>query len=266
MKQVIRLLLLPALLTFLLISSVFGSEWSETELHLQYGNLDAPSFAGGETARTSIVTLQNSSGWKYGQNFFFVDFAFDDNTDGFNEASAFAEFIPTLNLNDVTGSDLSIGPVRALGLVLGLNVATSAKKMKVMPGLKLFFDAPGFAYLNTDIMRYIDKSRGLDKGGAPAEDDSWQIDTAFLFPFSVGQHRFSVTGHVEYVHARKNDLGDDIPYSVLSQTQFRYDLGHAVWEQKDRLFVGIEYQYWRNKLGDPSTTESAPQLLIVWRF
>lgn len=66
-----KLVVLPALLV--LGQSVTAAEWSNTELHLQYGNLDVPTFAGGGDADHFIVTFQHASGWKYGDNFFFVD-------------------------------------------------------------------------------------------------------------------------------------------------------------------------------------------------
>jgi hypothetical protein len=36
--------------------------------------------------------------------------------------------------------------------------------------------------------------------------------------------------------------------------------------KKEQLLVGIEYQYWQNKLGDRNTDESVAQFLVVWRF
>ena len=56
---------------------VQAADWSTTELQLQYGTLDVP-FVGGDTD-TLTVTLQHASGWKYGDNFFFVDWLMADN-------------------------------------------------------------------------------------------------------------------------------------------------------------------------------------------
>lgn len=44
--------------------------------------------------------------------------------------------------------------------------------------------------------------------------------------------------------------------------QLRFDIGH-LWGNADKVFVGIEHQYWRNKQGDPDTTENLPKLLLV---
>jgi len=45
----------------------------------------------------------------------------------------------------------------------------------------------------------------------------------------------------------------------------RWDVGYALWDQSDRLFLGIEYQYWWHKLGG-HTDENTVQLLGVFRY
>ena len=34
----------------------------------------------------------------------------------------------------------------------------------------------------------------------------------------------------------------------------------------ERVAMGVEYQFWMNKLGDGSTDENAVQALLVWEF
>ena len=62
-----------ALLGLLSSTSAQAANWSDTEIHLQLGNLDVPSFAGGGNAEHVIFTLQHASEWTYGDNFFFID-------------------------------------------------------------------------------------------------------------------------------------------------------------------------------------------------
>ena len=51
---------------------------------------------------------------------------------------------------------------------------------------------------------------------------------------------------------------------MLAQPQFTWDLGQAIGAPQ-QLMVGIEYQYWLNKLGTDED-ESTAQLLVVWRL
>jgi hypothetical protein len=52
----------------------------------------------------------------------------------------------------------------------------------------------------------------------------------------------------------------------LFQPQLRLDLGELLGTNANQLFVGIEYQYWKNKLGEKGTDDNAAQFLAVWRF
>ncbi len=40
----------------------------------------------------------------------------------------------------------------------------------------------------------------------------------------------------------------------------------VIWHATKNVGLGIEYQYWQNKLGDKDTDESVVQALAVWRF
>ena len=62
-----------------------------------------------------------------------------------------------------------------------------------------------------------------------------------------------------------NEFGNHVKSWILAQPQFRLDLGKALAGAAGRLFIGLEYQYWRNKLGTDND-ESLPQFLLVWRF
>ncbi|MBD8526850.1 outer membrane protein OmpK [Pseudomarimonas arenosa] len=240
-----------------------GPIWSTSEIHLQHGSLDTPSFAGGGDADTTIVTLQNASGWEKIELFVFLDIIDDNRSDGFNDSDLYGELYVGGGFGKLSGKDLSFGPFKDIGWVFGINHADDAKVWKYLPGLRLYWNAPGFAFLNTDITAYIDDSRGVGRGGAPKESDSFMVDFAWAYPFSVGEQKFSIEGHMEYIDGRRNEFGGEVASWILAQPQFRWDIGHALGWGESHLFLGIEYQYWRNKLGDPNTDESALQALVV---
>jgi nucleoside-specific outer membrane channel protein Tsx len=50
------------------------------------------------------------------------------------------------------------------------------------------------------------------------------------------------------------------------QPQVRMDLGEALGNEAGNLFVGIEYQYWKNKYGVKDKDESMVQFQTVWNF
>ena len=247
-----------AVLATLVALSAHAAEWSNTELQLQYGNLDIPTFAGGGDSYHLIYTLQHTSGWKYGDNFFFVD-VLDARDPGFQDFDLYSEWYSNFSLGKIREKEMGAGLVSDVGLLLGVNWADDANVRKYLPGLRLSLDLPGFAFANLDFAAYIDGSEGAASGGAPSEDDAFMVDFNFARPFTIGGSSFSIEGHVEYVGKRVNEFGGEVESWILAQPQLR-------WNPNDRVSLGIEYQFWMNKLGDAATDESAVQALFIWKL
>ncbi len=239
-------------------ASASAAEWSTTELHLQVGTLDTPRFAGGGAKRTLIAGLQHASGWKYGDNFLFVD-VLDAEGDGFNDFEVYGEWYTNLSLGKIRGQPVGAGPIRDVGILAGVNYGADADVLKFLPGIRLSWRVPGATFFNTDLTAYLDASEGIAGGGAPKESDSFFIEVNWGYPFQLGGSKFSFEGHVEYVGARSDELGGDVSWWILGQPQLRY---HPL----ENLAVGFEWQFWIHKLGDPDTDESAVQALLIWRF
>ena len=242
----------------LLCPAALTAEWSSTELHLQYGRLEVPSFAGGGSADHLIYTLQHASGWKYGDTFFFVD-VLDSHEPGFQDFDAYGEAYANLSLDKISGTPIVLGPVSDVGLIGGINWAADANVRKVAAGLRLALDLPGFAFANLDTMALIDHSEGIASAGAPSEDNTFLVDFNFARPFKIGEASFTIEGHIEYVGQRTNELGGKVEPWLLAQPQLQ-------WHVNERIAIGIEYQLWMNKLGDASTDENTVQALLVWEF
>ena len=236
--------------------AVDAAEWSDTELHLQVGRLDVPTFANGGRANHVIYTLQHASGWKYGDTFFFVD-VLDSQESGFQDFDVYGEIYANLSLGKMGGQPVAFGPVSDVGLIGGGNWSADANVRKYAAGIRVAFGLDGFAFANLDMMALVDRSEGIASGGAPSEDDTVLVDFNFARPFTIGAAEFSVEGHIEYVGERSNELGGKVESWILAQPQLQ-------WHVTERIAIGIEYQFWMNKLGDASTDESAIQALLVW--
>ncbi len=236
---------------------------AQTEFHLQYGQLGNP-FSEADH-QTVVFTVQQFSEWKFGDSFFFVDYLDDGACDGFNDRDFYGEWYPTLSLGKLWKKERQSGPIRDFSLIGGVNAGGDAKVLKYLPGLRISWDLPGFLFLNTDLTAYIDDNTGLLGGGAPKTDNSFMFDVSWALPFDLGQQSFAIFGHAEYLGSRENELGQRVEGSILAQPQFLWDLGKAMAGTPQKLMVGIEYQYWLNKLGT-SWDESVAQLLLVWRL
>ncbi|MCF6439368.1 nucleoside-binding protein [Pseudoalteromonas luteoviolacea] len=244
-------------------SSAYAADWSNTQLHINHGDFKNP-FSQNE-ANTTVYSLQHSSGYQYGDNFFFIDYLVDDLDDDYQDRDFYGEWYSTFSLSKTAGLEFQNGAIKHIGLVAGFNMAGDSKVMKYLPGVKVSWNAEGFSFLSTLFTAYIDDNEGVARNGAPAESNSWMIDIAWGYPFNIGNQKFEVTGHVEYIAQRENELGFDVKGWLLAQPIIRWDLGHALEMSEGQLYLGFEWQYWRNKLGT-DTNESVPQMHIAWTF
>ena len=246
----------------LLLAAPAGAA-AQTELQYQYGNFVNPFT--GERHYASVLTFQNASRWSLGDSFIFLDWTDDHGVDGFNEKSMYGEWYPTLSLGRVTGRTIGFGPIRDMALIGGLNFGNEANIFKVVPGGRLSWDVPGFFFLNTDFGAAFDKSSGVAGGGAPRTGVSFVLDVNWAAGFDLGAQSFVFTGHAKYMGAAIDELGDRERASLLAQPQLGWDVGKAATGHAGQLFLGVEYQYWRNKLG-VDDGDNVAQLWLMWRL
>ena len=249
--------------------------WSVTEVQLQVGTLDRVGNQG--TADTTITTFQHAGGWEYGDNFFFIDHLdYHENNNGnfpTNDSSEmYGEWYSNFSLGKITGNDLKVGPVKDFGIIAGFNYAPEVDSWWFLPGVRFDLDLPGFNFAHLDVTAYIHQGGGDPNSSTfiiVDESSSYMVDFNWAYPFQLGSTRWSLEGHVEYIDGRnqRNNFGSTKLSSwVLAQPQLRFDISDALGGKQGRVFVGIEYQYWNNKLGNKAVDESAAQLLLVWQW
>ena len=236
---------------------------AQTEFHYQYGKLTNPFSGAGNY--THILTFQQASSWSLGDSFFFVDFLDDGVADGFNDMEFYGEWYPTVSLGRLTGGMFGGGPLRDIALVGGINLGADANVLKWLPGVRFSWNVPGFIFFNADVTAFIDANRGVDGGGAPQTTDSFMVDVSWGSAFDLGDQSFWFTGHMEYIGATTDELGGAVEAWILAQPQLGWDVGKALTSSANQLFLGVEYQYWWNKLGTDSQ-DNVPQLWVMWRL
>ena len=236
-----------------------AAQWSTTEAHYQGGSA-LRDHAVSPTGFQHILTLQHASGWSRGENFFFVDMTCCAGA-GIANRDIYGEWYSYLRL--ATFSD---GLIRGIGPIGGINWGAQARVVKFTPGFRLALGLPGFAFANIDYTFMVDRSAGLDGGGAPKDGNSHVVDFNWALPFSVGSAAFSLEGHGEWQSPRDVEGGDRAPYWILLQPQLRWDLGKSVSGNEGRIFVGTEFHVWLNKFGAADADEVIPQALAVLRF
>lgn len=251
------------LVALLLAAALPTSAAAQLEFHFQYGRLVNPF--SGELHNTPILTIQHAAQWRFGDTFFFLDYLDDGVDDGFNDRTFYGEWYPTLSLGKLANRKVGAGRLRDVAFIGGVNVETDIDLLKYLPGVRAAWDVPGFYFVNTDFLYSVDASNGVGGGGAPATDDGFVFDVNWGAGFSLGSQAFQFSGHAEYVAAVDNELGQETKAWILAQPQLAWDASKLGGGDGNSLLVGIEYQYWRNKLG-ADNSDNVVQLLVIWRL
>jgi len=260
-------------LALALIAAAFGfsttagaADWSDNEVHVLHGSKFHDQGNNVDTKKT-ILTLQHASGYKYGRNFFFVDMIKSDATDS-RASEIYGEWYHTVSLSKLQGKDWSKDFVRDIGITGAINYGSKNDAFGSNPRVLLLgptFDlnVPGFAFFNVDVLAYHDTGRFNGFGGGKlcgSTETTYQVTPAWLLPFNVGGAKFSFTGFMDIIGKHGT-----CARTILTQPQLRWDVGNH-FGKSDTVFLGIEYQYWRNKFGIQGRRDNFPQLLLVWKL
>ena len=253
-----------ALLSVSAANGILAAEWSDTYIGYRYGTRFAEPF-NDQDIRKNIFNLSHVSGYRYGSNFFNVDFLMSDSKDpggSGNSAGAQEAYVVyrnTVETGKVLGSPLGIGPIRDLGLTLGFDWNTksdagyNSKKRMLVLGPTLMFKVPGF--LNVSLL-------GLWESNAPyntytgvatprySYDFHPMLTAAFGIPISAVPG-LSFEGYANWIAPKgRNEFGAGTATETNMDVQLMYDVGSVLGFGKKSLRVGVEYQYWRNKFGN----------------
>jgi nucleoside-specific outer membrane channel protein Tsx len=243
-----------------------SADWSDTYIGYRTGSKFAEPFNPNDIKK-NIINLAHVSGYKYGTNFFNVDFLMSDEKDpgGAGATSGAQEvyivYRHTLDIEKVTGTPMKFGPVRGVGLTLGFDVNTkndagyNSRKRMLVVGPTLMMDVPGFlnvslllleesnapynTFTNTATPRYDYKTH-------PMLNLAWAIPLSKDIPVSF-------EGFANFITSKgDNELGGDTAAETNIDMQVMYDVS-SHWGAKGKFKVGLEYQYWKNKFGNDAS-------------
>ena len=236
-----------------------GADWSDTSIGFRTGSKFAEPFNSADIKK-NIFDLNHVSGYKYGTNFFNVDYLVSDSTDpaGFNSKNGAAEvyivYRHTLDLEKTMGMPMKFGVVRGTGLTAGFDVNAktdagyNSKKRMFVAGPTLFIDVPGF--LNVSLLALWESNAPYSTfpGGGSTPRYSYKTHPMLTAAWGIPimDSGFSFEGFANFIASKgKNEFGGDTAAETNIDAQVMYDLG-ALAGAKGKFKVGIEYQYWKN--------------------
>ncbi|QHI68353.1 outer membrane protein OmpK [Tichowtungia aerotolerans] len=205
-------------------------QWQDNSLTYLYGEnfkLDP------ETQQT--ITFEHVSGWAYGDLFIFVDgIYFNGERDSErNRATFYGEVAPRLSLSKILGQDLSVLFIKDW-LVAGCYEFGENSDENVLVGAGVDLDIPGFDFFQLNVYR-----RYNDHAEAP---ESYQITPVWKMTIPVADTTVVFDGFIDWVI-------DDATRNLHICPQLKLDVGTLVGLDANKLYAGIEYDYWKNKYG-----------------
>lgn len=220
--------------------------WSKSNVQFLYGE----SYERGSgDSDGNVMTLEHNSGWEYGDNYFFVDFANFDR----DSVNLYGEWCTHLSVFKIAQMS-AIGPLADVLAVGQIDLGDGFRAY--MAGVGAVFTIPYVSYFAVDV-KYRDDP-GLD-------GNTYQVTPVWDIPFSIGPLRFDFTGFLDWT-GREGDQ----PVSIVTQPQLLLDIGNF-WGAPDRLYAGTEFQYWSEKFvftddGIDYAEEKCLQAMVKWIF
>ncbi|MFT7723512.1 MAG: outer envelope protein [Roseateles sp.] len=255
--------LLCTALATLAASTGQAADWSDTSIGYRYGTKFAEPF-GANDIKKSIVNLNHASGYAYGSNFFNADVLLSDRRDPSSPGAdsgaseVYLVYRHTLDIGKVSGSKIEFGPVRGLGLTAGFdaNVKVDAgynsRKRMLVLGPTLMLDVPGFLNISLLLLKESNAPYSKFTGTAtPRYDYKTHAMLAAAWSIPLGKLPLAFEGFANYIASKGTDeFGGATAPEFNFDGQVMYDAGAAAGAP-GKFKVGIEYQYWRNKFGNP---------------
>lgn len=229
-----------------------GMQWQDNSLTYLYGQHFTVNPSTEQT-----LTFEHASGWDFGDVFFFTDGTRFNGVKGDNK-TLYGEFSPRFSAGKLTGKDLSFGVVSDVLLATTYEFGEgNVNTLLVGPGFDL--KLPGFDYFQLNFYKRLPRGR--------RDGDTFQVTPTWRMHFPVGQSQIVFDGFIDWVV----DSDQSYHHNVHFNPQLKYDLGQVLGLKKDKLFVGIEYDYWKHRFGikdtdDFKTTQSVTNLLVKYHF
>jgi nucleoside-specific outer membrane channel protein Tsx len=259
-----------------------AADWSETEIMFNTGSKfrepfnpfaqqdPARPWLNDTDVRKNYLTLQHASGHKLGRNFFFVDIIDSASNDpaGGGHGEIYSEGYTSLSLTKLTGNPFTHGAIADISLTGGYNwgaKSNGANPRVLLAGITLDLRVPGFVFFNVDVLGYNDDSRFA--GQESVDDFTYQIAPSWLARFALGRTNWVFTGHVDFIGKRCPVTGSCAgrKRELLAQPELRMDVGQY-FGRKETIYVGLKWNYWRNKFSLDGLNENAPQLQLNWKL
>ena len=211
--------------------------WSDTSVTLMKGT----QYEVGDTDKT-VFTLEHAGGHSWGSVFAFVDRLSHSNDNNHEIYGEFGANITLKKLNNSVFKDVY------LATQWEFSSDKFAQFDNYLVGVGTNLSIPKFNFANITYYR-----RNNELG-----DNNNQL--TFVWSLPVGDSVI-YDGFIDAIDSSKTNASG---FNFTSQ--LKYDVGQHIGIEKNKLYAGIEYVYWKNKFGIDGVTEKNPNIMVKWHF
>ena len=182
-----------------------------------------------------------------------------------NSFEVYSVFRTTLSGNKIFGGNMfAFGPIRDVGLELGLDLDTqddqfASYKKLIIVGPQFSINIPvGFWTITTGFSHEWNTDAFLPNGNGTNYNTTWEIETAWSYPFVLGPVPLNFTGFANFIGPKGKGATGDFYHraEILLHPKLMVDVGELLGYQPKKIEAGIGYEYWHNKFG--SVREDVP--------
>ena len=271
-----------------------AADWSDTYMGYRYGTQFRESFVtkadgSAQTITKNIFNLDHTSGYKYGINWFNVDFLFSNANDpaycsfspgGFNPQAScggsaqevYLDYRHHLEWGKVFGKPVEFLIVKDLALTLGFDGNTksdgnyNSKQRRWVWGPTVELAVPG--YMNVGLYGLNESNQPCAAyivynpkySGSPCSTRYYYKTHAGLmssWAIPIATWPLSYEGYLNVIAAKgTSELGNGTKPEINWDSEIMLDVG-SFMGAKNTLKLGFEYQYWRNKYGNDHTVPTS---------
>lgn len=226
----------------------------------------------------ATVTLEHASDWSFGDVYMFLDgtsFSHGDRNGEGDRDQYYGEATVRLSIDKLTGTDSHFS-IFQQDLVIFEDILFAASYERgsdrdatesILLGVGFDFDLSAFSLIGLNKLKYF-QVNVYARNDVHSDDtgfEDYQITVVTALPFQIGKAKFLADGYIDYVFGKGPQHAN-----FHLNPQIKLDLGNF-YGNPDKLFVGVEIDYWRNKYGikDSSgfdTNQCAVSGIIKYHF
>ena len=281
MKQISkRILTVSALAMAVAAPHVSAANWSDTFIGYRYGsNFDEPGNT--DKIKKNILGFTHASGYDYGQNFVNIDLLQSNSKDPANDVGtndnkgaleAYVTYRHQLHLGKVFNQDFSFGPVKEVALTAGFDANTknttfAPRKKLLVVGPTLKFNVPK-GFLDFSVLYAHETNHNGFKPAGQRDitfNDYTIYNLTWGLPFNVGAVPMKFQGFGNWATPKGQGTTDE----QLVRSSLMVDVGQLAFNKENTVWVGVGYEYWRNKFGNqnmPGIDTDALTANVEWHF